>query len=154
MYGESICHLWFVNLICFFPFSSILIGFLLWFSGAFTIYSNHRQIFQKNINDFQMVISANPILKPLMEKQNTFYYHIYPCIMRTPILDSSCKKKKKKKESRKQRKWLQKKSVKTSWFWDTLRTTIQSSLQKIISLNAPATKRSVIPVDSFGGQLL
>ena len=70
-----------------------------------------------------------------MDKQTIPYLPVYnarPCIIRTPILD--CTLKKKKKGSRKQRKWLRKNSIKTSWFGNTQITTTWWSLQNCCQL--------------------
>ena len=57
-------------------------------------------------------------------------YNAHPwCIMRTPILD--CTLKKKEKRSRKQSKWLRKNSVKTSWFGNTLNTTLDHLFRNV-----------------------
>ena len=81
--------------------------------------------------------------------QELFYWLLYlpvynarPCIMRTPILDCTLKKKKgKKTDRRKQRKCLRKNSVKRSWFGNTLKTTTRSSLQKCHSMHQPRNEQ-------------
>ena len=76
-----------------------------------------------------------------------------PCIIRTPILDCTFKKKKKEEGRRKQRKWLRKNSVKTSWLGKAQKNN-DLIISSEMSLNALAMKWSVLLMDSFGGQPL
>ena len=60
-------------------------------------------------------------------------YRIYLCMMCTRVLYAPLfwtALWQKKRGSRKQRMWLRRNSVKTSWFGNTLKTTTRSSLQK------------------------
>ena len=56
-------------------------------------------------------------------------YRIYPCTIRTPILDCTFKKKKKRRQ--KQWKWLRKNSVKTSLFGNTLKTALDHLFRNV-----------------------
>ena len=76
-------------------------------------------------------------------------YNACPCIMRTPILDCTLEKKKKRKQ--KTEEVVMKELRKKIWKHSKNDNLIISSE---MSLDAPATKRAVLPMDSFSSQPL
>ena len=94
-------------------------------------------------------------LNLLNAQKNLPYLPVYdarPCIICTPILDSNLKKK----GSRIQRKWLHKVSVKKIMISiHSKKDDLVISSEKLChSMHRQSMKRSVLPMDFFGGQPL